>query len=283
MTSWALLTPSFSRDFARCELLVESCERYLAPSVKHYIIIDQRDEAMFAPLRSRRTELVLKQDVLPSFLHQVPFRPKWWWQWTGRPVRGWMVQQIVKLSADRFASEDAYIFADSDTFFVKSWDPDSWIRHGAVPMFRESGPPLRGPMTTSWFEVTGSLLGVSFPEPYETNYVTSLAVWRRDNLRKLHRALEERHGTPWQKALCPLRTVSEYTLYGLFCDGVLGEAAEQYHTDIVPTLNYWPDVALDQPGVERWAGGLEEQHVMGMVSSRSLTPVDAIRQVFDLL
>ena len=282
MTSWALLTPSFSRDFDRCRLLVESCERYLAPSVKHYLIIDERDAKLFRSLRSTRTELVLKQDVLPAFLHQVPFRPKWWWRWSGRPVRGWMVQQIVKLSADQFAPQDAYIFADSDTFFVRPWDPASWIRDGRVPMFREIGPALRGPMTTSWFEATSSLLGVGFPEPYQTNYVTSLAVWRRDNLQRLHRALEVGHGGPWQEALCPLRTVSEYTLYGLFCDAVLGDEASQYHTDVVPTLNYWPDVALDERSLAAWSQGLLPQHVMAMVSSRSLTSVTAIRNVFGL-
>ena len=86
----------------------------------------------------------------------------------------------------------------------------------------------------------------------------------------------------WQKALCPLPTFSEYTLYGLFCDEVLGIEADQYHTGVIPTLNYWPDVPLAEPGLRLWAGGLEPEHVMGMVSSRSATPVPAIRSVFGL-
>ena len=282
MTSWALLTPSFSRDFERCRLLVESCDRYLAPDVRHYLIVDRRDEKKFSALRSSRTELVLKQDVLPSFLHQVPFRPKWWWRWSGAPVRGWMVQQIVKLSADSFAPQDAFIFADSDTFFVRPWDPDDWIRDGRLPLFREVRSEIQSTMTTSWFEVTSRLLGVSFREPYQTNYVTSLAVWRRENLQRLHAALEGRSGTIWQKALCSLPTLSEYTLYGLYCDEVLGAEACQYHTDVIPTLNYWPDVPLAEPDLRRWADGLESEHVMGMVSSRSATPVPTIRSVFGL-
>ena len=62
-----------------------------------------------------------------------------------------MVQQIVKLSADSFAKEDAFIFADSDTFFVRPWDPNSWIRKGRLPLFREVKPEIQSDMTTSWF------------------------------------------------------------------------------------------------------------------------------------
>ena len=281
-TSYALLTPSFAPDFERCELLVESCDRYLAPGVQHYIIVDRRDEQLFRRLRSGRTHVIVKQEVLPRWLHQVPMRPKWWWRTNGLPVRGWMIQQIVKLSADRFSPEDAYVFADSDTFFLRPFDPADWAIGDRLPLFREVKPEIEGPMTTAWYELGAPLLGIDLAPPYRTNYVTSLAVWTRRNLVGLHRHLEDFHGMAWQQPLCGLRTVSEYTLYGMYCEHVLAESSGQYYTDAIATLNYWHTDPLNEQQVRRWGEDLEPQQVMGMISAKSFTPVPVIRSAMGL-
>jgi hypothetical protein len=45
--SYALVTPSFCVDLERCRFLVETTERWVAPGVRHYLVIDRRDAALF--------------------------------------------------------------------------------------------------------------------------------------------------------------------------------------------------------------------------------------------
>ena len=77
-------------------------------------------------------------------------------------------------------------------------------------------------------------------------------------------------------------TVSEYTLYGIYCEHILGERAAQYYTDVISTLNYWQTDPLDETAIERWREALQPEHVMGMISAKSFTAVPAIRSVMGL-
>src|ERR1700677_4667311 len=96
--SFAIVTPSYYRDFPHCRLLVESVGAHVPRDIPHFIVVDRRDEALFSGLRSPRTHLVLKEDVLPGWLRQIPFARRWWLSAKSLPVRGWIVQQLVKLS-----------------------------------------------------------------------------------------------------------------------------------------------------------------------------------------
>ncbi len=275
-----MITPSYAPDFERCRLLVESVERHAAEHLRHYLIVDRRDQRLFASLRSRRTEVLLKQDVLPGFLRQLPLLKGWWWAGLRAPVRGWIVQQLVKLSVDRAIDTDVYVFVDSDTFLLRAFDPWLAQRPAGVPLFREQGAALLSAMNTRWHAVAAERLGLTLTPPFDVNYVTQLVTWRRDALIALHARLESQHGRPWAETLLGLETLSEYVLYGVFVEHGLGVGrAGHYLESSIQTLNYWGTRPLDESALAAWLATLQPEHLGAMVSAKSGTEVGGLRRV----
>jgi hypothetical protein len=277
--SCALITPSYAPDFERCRLLVESVERHAAEHLRHYLIVDRRDQRLFSSLRSARTEVLLKQDVLPAFVRQVPGLRGWWWCGLRAPVRGWIVQQLVKLAVDRVLDSDVYVFVDSDTFLLRAFDPWQAQRPAGVPLFREQGEALLSAMNTRWHTVAAERLGLRVSPPHDVNYVTQLVTWRRDALIALHARLESRHGRPWAETLLGLQTLSEYVLYGVFVEHGLGLGrAGHYQEPAIQTLNYWGTRRLDEDELSAWLATLAPEQVGAMVSAKSGTDVATLRR-----
>jgi len=137
--SYALVTPSYWADVERCALLIESTEKWVNPRLRHYLVIARRDVPLFKPLLTSRTELLVVEDIIPRWLIRVPGIRHFWFSLRTRPVRNWILQQIVKLSVPAITTEDVLLYADSDMFFVAPYDPRSFERDGKVPLFVEPG------------------------------------------------------------------------------------------------------------------------------------------------
>src|SRR5579872_5130568 len=88
---FAIVTPSYYVDFEHCRWLVETVNRYVPENVPHYLIVDRADRDLFWSLRSSRTRVVFKEDVLKGRLRQLPFARRWWVGLGMPPVRGWIV------------------------------------------------------------------------------------------------------------------------------------------------------------------------------------------------
>src|SRR6202043_589722 len=96
--SYALVTPSFNLDAERCRLLVESVDRWVAPGVRHYLVVDRRDLTLFNSMRTARTEVLVVEDITPRWLIRVPAIRRFWLSLRSPPVRNWIMQQVIKLS-----------------------------------------------------------------------------------------------------------------------------------------------------------------------------------------
>src|ERR1700685_3066756 len=96
--SYALVTPSYWRDLSRCEMLVESVDRWVAPHVRHYLIIARRDLPLFKHMFNTRTRLIVVEDIIPRWLIRLPGLRRFWFSLKTLPVRNWILQQIVKFA-----------------------------------------------------------------------------------------------------------------------------------------------------------------------------------------
>jgi hypothetical protein len=281
VTSFALITPSYYVDFEQCRWLCETVERHVASHVAHYLVVDRADRALFAPLASRRTRVVLKEDVLRGRLSQVPFARRWWVGWGRPPVRGWIVQQLVKLSMHEVAQEDVFVFVDSGAFFVRAYDPRDMLRGDTVPLFREHHEFFRKSAAHQrWHRLSAHLLGVRPVPGFDAGYIKTLVTWRRDNLVKLHAHIERVAGQPSFDTLARSLTLCEYGLYGMYCDMILGDRAGHYHTSRIETLSHWEAETLTVDGLARLRRGLSPDHLLVMVNEKSRTPPSTVRAAF---
>lgn len=279
--TYALITPSYWRDVERCRLLVESVQRWVDPTLQHYLLIARRDVPLFTSMLGPRTELIVVEDIIPSWLFRLPGVKRFWMSLRTRPVKNWILQQIVKLSAPAVVSRDVLLYADSDMFFIAPYDPRSFERDGKVPLLEEVGQRGKIGHNDHWQAVCSRLLGLPVESDCDTNYVGQLVCWRRDNALRMLELVESVNAKDWQRCIAPQSAFSEYILYGLYSARLLGETASgHWHDRLVRTLCYWPEVRLDVAGLQNLKSQREPHHHSAMISGKSGTSVDDIRSVF---
>jgi hypothetical protein len=278
--SYALITPSFRLDLDRCSLLVESVERWVAPHVHHYLVIDRRDVPMFKALSSSRTSILIVEDIIPPWLFRLPLMRRFWFSFRSLPVRNWILQQIVKLSIPSVVEKDVLLCTDSDVFFVAPYDPREFERDGAVPLFVETGQRGLIKSNDEWHRVAAGLLGLAPEQSYDTNYIGNVIPWRRETGLAVQRRVAEVAGKPWQLALTQQPVFAEYILYGMFSHGVPGQCTGQWDDGVLRTLTYWETTPLGIDGLQKLKTQRLPQHHSVMISAKSRTPIADIRKVF---
>ena len=234
-TSWAFVTPSYSGDLQRCNLLCRSMDAFLTGNWHHYVVVDRPHFALFKHLQSPRRSVLLTDDVMPAkmrLLFHIPFvggRSLWWSPQTGFSL-GWLVQQMVKIGISSVVQEDGLAYCDSDVFFLKPLDTANLTHEGRFRLYRTSVRQSVDVITNRpLFSPCLDLLGLSKDQEYFT-YIENFITWRRQTVLEMRDHLANRHKGQWYNAFRNRIQISEYNLYGLFVDEVQKEQQFHYHT-----------------------------------------------------
>ncbi|HVU05880.1 MAG TPA: DUF6492 family protein [Polyangiaceae bacterium] len=281
--TFAIVTPSYVLDYERCVLLNESIQRWVPPSVHHYIIVDARDEKLFSSLRKPGTEIILQEDIVPKRFFTLPFVRKYRFSWNTLPIRGWMWQQVVKLSIARAVLADVFVMTDSDNFFAKPFDPATHLRDGKVPLYREQKPYYEThEKNQEWHGQASRLLGLPRPEkPFDTGYVGHPVFWRGDVLRRLDRRLSRGRGTGgWISDVGSLLTFSEFVLYGLYVEKVEGFDRAGHYPVADLCHSHWLERPLELDELRAFRDEMPEEKILCMINGKSGTDVKKVRKVF---
>lgn len=273
--TFCLVTPSYAPDFERCKLLSSTVEEFLPASIKHYIIVDRKDRALFNKLQNDRTEILVVEEVIPWWIKRIPLVKNGWFSLKTLPIRNWLLQQIVKLSAAKFVSEDVLMFVDSDVAFVRPFDPATrFVRDGKVRFYREPNSiPETWKSHYSWYQTASQLLKtprVDFPAP---NYIGDLISWKKDNVLKLHDHLEKMSGRSWIETIAGTWNLSEYILYGMFVDYILRDESQHYIDPLYPGLRYFATDDMSKQEIINFLSEIEPDHVTVMISAKAGIPV----------
>ncbi len=130
------------------------------------------------------------------------------------------MQQLTKLCADVVTEREKIIFVDSDIEFIRPLQRGRFVSEDALrlhrkPMQMNEGVHLR------WHHAAADLLGLT-RQYFGSDYIGPLATWRRSNLVSLKNHIEQHLERPWYEGVGRRVTVSEYILYGVFVEHVLG-------------------------------------------------------------
>ena len=279
MTRLAVITPSFAGDYELCVDLNRSVLRFSPESVRHHLIVPGRDLALFRQLAGPRTEVHNEADFLPRSVLSLPggnysinlHRPV-------PPIRGWIIQQIVKLAAAAQTGAEAVVMVDSDIEFCRPFSADTFVRDGVVRFYRKPKEITeRLPRHVIWHQVARRLLGLPDAPPPYTDYVSSLLAWDPAVLRDLLKRVSSTTGRSWVTAVGSQLHFSEWTLYGLYVDEILGPPATSFAADTTLCHSYWDPVPLDERGLAAFLATIDPDDIAVMVSAKSRTPL-AVRR-----
>lgn len=278
MNRVAVVTPSYRNDLPLAEDLCASIDRYLPAGTEHLLMVPHRDLARFGHLAGPSRRVVSESRLLePHGLWALPLptrvripplidrriRQQWWCRGVGR-VSGWITQQLVKLSACDATDAEVLMFIDSDVMLFRPMDLQP-LAEDPVALHRV---PLRAdlPEHRQWCLAARELLGVHDAAEPASNYIGNLVTWRSANVRQLRERIATVCGEPWTRAIARRRDFSEYILYGVYCDDVVGTRAAGHVAAPSPwTHSIWTADAM--PDARSFASEIEPSHVALHVQS----------------
>jgi hypothetical protein len=280
MSSFAVLTPSYAPDFRLCRELNRSVLEWTAPDVDHHLVVPRWDRELFEPLRGPRTHLWTVEELLPR--RMLPAKIFNAWLDPRRPyppVRGWVMQQIVKFAAVTKLDTELLVLADSDVVLVRPVTIDTLRRGELVRFYRSDGAvDEQLPRHLRWHEAAHRLLGLlpAGPPPLP-DYVSAFNVWDRRVVLALRDRIEDVNGRPWLDAIASQLHISEFILYGVFVDGVLGASAKVIPADSMLCNSHWGPEPMAHASVPDFVRALQPDDVAVMISSQSDTEPDVRR------
>jgi hypothetical protein len=275
----AIVTPSFARDYELCRALNESVIQFVPAPAKHYIFVDRCDLALFRRLQGPRTVITAIEDILPRGLFKVPFSKKWWLSLHAQyPAKGWLIQQLAKLSAPHFLKEHVVVNMDSDVRFIRPVDPALFARDGRTRLYRKPGGIVTGMHHVGWHYNTCRLLGVEPDELPMDDYVGNMISWNRNTVLEACARVEAVTGLPWHIPFTRRRKVAEQLLYGLYVDKVVGaDAANVWLDERSWCHTYWGPGPLAHEDVGQFVAGLQDDDVAFSIEGYTRTD-DAVVQ-----
>lgn len=272
-TKFAIITPSYAPDYHRCKLLCESMDKHNSDAFNHYVVVDKKDYKLFSCLQSSHRQVITVESVLPWWIIKSPFK-NGWFSFKSIPLRNWIVQQLVKLSMAKVVKEDILIFVDSDVVFVKNFSLNNFLDGDRVRLFRQPGVVPHESELGKWADVSTNLLKIPAVDFPTSNYLGNFIVWRRDNVLALYQHLEQVHGKNWIEVIANSWHLSEYMLYGIFVEYVLGETSNHYYDDQLICHNYWETTPMTDNKVKDFFSNIPKQCFAVMVSAKSDTKLE---------
>jgi len=279
--SISLITPSYAGDFASCQLLCASIDRFVTGHDMHYLVVGDEDEALFAGLAGTRRRIVPHSALLPRFWPAGRWRGRryWWRPGTGLPVYGWHLQQLRKIAMTLAQESTRIMCIDSDNCFCRPLDLSELAASEKVPLFLAPGDvgPER-PSHVLWLENAHRLLGLAPPTSPADDFIGQMIVWEREALAATTQKIESTTRRPWWAAMVRLRQFSEYLIYGAAVTH--DDALSARHEPVTQSrcLTYWSGEALDEEGLVRFIDQLQPGQSAIAIQSHTGTSVDLIRR-----
>ena len=217
-----------------------------------------------------------KEEVLPLWVRRLDtlklgLRSNVWVQARGRPIRGWLLQQLVKLAVAEWLSADVLVHADSDVVLIRPFSADAVVDGaGRVRLYeRPDYVDEVLPYHVRWHRSAEKLLGVGPATLPMSDYISSLVPWKRQNAVALLEHLERSTGRHWLRALAEAWDVSEYTLYGRFVRDVLGASSGQFVSSSPLCLDYYKREPLTVPELTTFLDRVGEGAIAVSLTSKA--------------
>ena len=289
----AVITPSYHNDWPLFADLHKSVLLHTDESVKHYVVVPDADVQLFSQVAGPRCVVIAEESLYPRYYQSVPaanrlmhFMPRISpsariaavnLKRPFRPVRGWVIQQALKLEACRRVDADILLLLDSDVLLVKPVTTATLCCEGRPRFYRlPAAVDSNLPQHVQWHVVSRKLLGLPAMELPAPDYVSSFSVWDPEVLRAMLGQVERVTGRHWMDAVTAQTSFSEWTLYGVFVDEFVPDLAGSASESSL-CHSYWDPIPLTPDSAAEFVTSIGPDDVAILIQSKSRTPL-AVRR-----
>lgn len=288
----AIVTPSYAPDFERFRTLHNSVCLHAPADVLHHVLVPPPDVKLFSSINSSRLNVLRQTDVLPpSFipttpLARIPRLPRGYRiaalnlrrPWL--PIRGWILQQLVKLSFVASLDVDVAIILDSDLILVRDLREDFFRKGDAVRHYRvPHGLNLTMKRHIRWRESAAHLLDIDSPSEDYADYVAGLMSWSPRIVRAMLSRLESVSSRHWATTLGSQLEFSEYILYGEYLHAFGSKDEREFNSPNNLCHTYWGPEPLTKEGALNFLSHIPSADVAILIQSNTNTPGDVLQFV----
>lgn len=300
MTTLAILTPSYRPDLEGFRRLHQSVRRHTDADVLHHVIVPDRDAELFRAIGSDRLVVWTYRQVLPP--HLIPTGrvaavmqriPGWpasincaainrYSPW--KPVRGWVLQQIVKMCMVDLVDATIFLNIDSDVVLVRPITAGHFLEGDTVRLYAWEDAIRPDTGHHRWVETAHALLGLPWDaKDHYPDHIAGLVSWDTRLLRRCLDRVEEVTGKPWAAAVGEQLHFSEDILYGTFVRS-FGEAQDRSHQrETTLCHSYWEPEALTAHDVDGFVSKFTEEHRAVHIQSNTDTDDQVFHAVIERL
>lgn len=275
---FSLLTVTYKGDIDAFETLCASIDLH-NPEATHYVLVDHSDLPLFQRFATQKRKIIDLKAELPAFREiNLPSRRLWFLPWR-HLVRGWIYQQIVKIHFASKLDDDAVLVVDSDAKFVRPILSEHLFRDGRVYLYRRPGP-LPADDMVNWHNAARLSLGLQPSGFNGKDYISTAVPWSPAVVRMMIARIEGQHQTDWFRYLLRFFRISEYVMYGLFCEEMEGpQRALVEPTEHELCHCSWHYDLEDEANVQRFRADIRPDQVAVLIQSNLGMPETERRRI----
>lgn len=301
MSDMAIVTPSYRPDLEGFRRLHQSVLECTDETVMHHVIVPGIDAELFRDTGPPRLKVWTYQEVMPpglvatdrlaSRMGRVPGLPSsmncaaverrrpW------RPVRGWVVQQLVKMGLTCRIDARLLVNIDSDVVLVRPVTTRDFVREGVVRLYGVEDaitPAMK--RHYRWCQVAHELLGLPWTgRPSYPDHVGGVVSWDAELLRRCLARVELVTGQHWAVSASRHLQFSEDILYGTYVRHFGSDRDISFQRDHTRCHSYWSPTPMDWDDAAAFIDGFEDHHLAVHIQSNSDTDAAVEARVLDQL
>jgi glycosyltransferase involved in cell wall biosynthesis len=185
-----VVIPTVSKDYGLLREVVESVRKNLCHPINNIYIVSKNEPHIADFCLKNDCRFVDELSVLGYGKENISYTAK------GVDRSGWMLQQLLKLSADTFIKSENYLVLDSDTMLISK---HSFIKDGKF-VFLQSEE-----WHEPYFKAFKKMFG--YKAPTKLSYTSHMMIFNTQKLKKMKKELEKKHGQSWDQVY--LSTIDE--------------------------------------------------------------------------
>jgi len=278
MPSFALVTKTYHGDIQPFTDLCKSIDQ-LMPDIQHYVLIDHADTEAFASFAGPKRTIVDCSQLLPELRETQLLGRRFWRLGFARIIRGWIYQQIAKIAFVADMEEDAAIHLDSDVTLLRAIKAKHVFPNGNVRLYHQPGGGM-GPRHLEWHKMSQKMLGLPQTGYGGSDYIGPIITWSPGVIRAMIDRIVASNHRDWVHVLASHFRFSEYIVYGIFCDHVVGEHQQLIAQSSTQYChNCWGYDLGSQSEVERFIDDLQADHLGVLIQSNLHLPERTRRSI----
>src|SRR5699024_261940 len=177
-----------------------------------------------------------------------------------RPVRGWVLQQIVKMCMVDRLDVDMFLNIDSDVALVRPLSPEHFLEDGTVRLYTRERSIRPGTRHHRWTQTAHELLGLPWdPRGRYPDHIAGLVSWDVGLLRRCLQRVEAVTGKPWAAAVGEQLHFSEDILYGTYVRAFGTDDDLAHERDTTLCHSHWDIEALELGDVDGFVAEIADE------------------------